>query len=470
MQLRHRLVLLAAGTVGVTVLLASVVCYFAMRAELRGQVDGALAEQARLIEQVAERQPGLPPPRQFRRDRLPEPEDPGDAIAVFQLLAPNGSVLTTTDPSLGLHPSSADRTVARRGAGRRLSDREAGELHLRVLTVGVGESGAVQLARSLRSADETLARLRYVLALLVLLGTLFAVVVARAFGRKVIEPVREIDDAAEHISATHDLTRRIAATGDDEVGRMAHRFNVMLDSLQASRDALAGSVTAQRQLVADASHELRTPITSLRTNIEHLLNVSDIEHEERRQILADIRQQAEELSELVAHIIELGRGDEPIVDLEEVHLDEIVSEAVDRIRRHAPPSQFRTDLEPTVVHGDPTRLARAVSNLLENAVKYGGDGGVHVTLREGLLAVRDRGPGVPDADKGHVFDRFYRGSTARNRPGSGLGLAIVQQTAKAHGGTVEIVDASGGGAEFRMRLPSARPATPASYPAPLTQL
>jgi two-component system sensor histidine kinase MprB len=449
-QLRHRLVLLAAGTVGLTVLLASIVCYLAMRAELRGQVDDALAKQAQTIQRAAQRSRGPRP-----HDRLPQPSDPGDARPVVQLIGPDGGLVTSTDPSLGLLPAAGDRAVAERGTGRRSSDREVGGVHLRTLTVGVGDRGGVQLARSLRGPDATLTRLRYVLALLVVLGTLFAVVVARAFARKVIEPVREIDDAAEHISATQDLTRRISATGDDEVGRMAQRFNAMLDTLQASRDALAGSVTAQRQLVADASHELRTPITSLRTNIELLLNVPDIDDEERHQILADVRRQAEELSELIAHIIELGRGDQPIVDFDQLHLDEVVTEVVERMRRHMPHLQLRTDLQPTRLDGDADRLARAVSNLLENAAKHGdAEAGIDVTLRDGVLTVRNHGPGVPDTDKAHVFDRFYRGSTARTRPGSGLGLAIVQQAAEAHGGTVDVVDA---GARFTLRLPGATP-------------
>jgi two-component system, OmpR family, sensor histidine kinase MprB len=297
-----------------------------------------------------------------------------------------------------------------------------------------------------------------VLALLILIGTLFAIVVARVFARKVIAPVREIDEAAEHISATQDLTRRISAVGDDEVGRMARRFNQMLDTLEASRDALAGSAAAQRQLVADASHELRTPITSLRTNIELLLTMPG-NHD--RQILEEVSAQAEELSELVAHIIELGRGEQPIVDFEHVYLDEIVLEAVERVRRHALHAQIHTMLEPTLLSGDAERLARAVSNLLENAVKYGHpEAGIEVALKHGVLTVRDHGPGVPDVDKPHVFDRFYRGTQSRHRAGSGLGLAIVQQAAAAHGGTVEIVDTHGGGAEFSLHLPSARPITP----------
>jgi two-component system sensor histidine kinase MprB len=439
-------VLLAAGTVTVTVALASVVCFLAMRAELLGQVDAALAEQARLVQRTARR---VPDRVNLPADRLPVPADPGDAIAIAQLITRNGRVRSGTRGALDLEATAAEREIARRGAGRHASDRTAGEVRVRTLTVGIGERGAVRLARSLRGPDATLARLRYVLVVLTVLGALFAVVVARAFARKVVAPVRELDAAAGHIGATHDLTRRISATGDDEVGRMARRFNEMLD-------ALAASVNAQRQLVADASHELRTPVTSLRTNIELLLDAPDLGAAEHRQILAEAGAQAEELSALIAHLLELGRDDEPMGEPEAVYLDEIVLGEIRRARRHAPDVELRPALEPTIVDGDPDRLARGVSNLLQNAVKYGDRAaGVDVTLRDGILIVRDYGPGVPDAEKAQVFDRFFRGAQARRHPGSGLGLAIVRQAATAHGGTVDVIDAPGGGAAFRLCLPTA---------------
>jgi two-component system, OmpR family, sensor histidine kinase MprB len=449
MRLRHRLVLLAAVTVGATVLLASVACYFAMQSAMRGQIDDALREQAGLIERVTAR--GIPDPP---AGELPSSDRPGAAGGMIQLLDRHGRVRSRSDEDITLTPTAADRQIAANGQGRHLSDREADGAHLRVLTFSGGREGAVQLARSLEDVDATLSRLRYVLAALWLLGTVFAVVIASIFARKVLQPVREIDEAAEHITATHDLTRRISTSRDDEVGRLARRFNTMLDSLQVSRDALAQSAAAQRQLVADASHELRTPVTSLRTNIEVLLEVDELEVAERHRMLADVREQAQELSTLITDVIELARGDQPIEERELVYLDEIVAEAVDRSRRHAPHVRFATALQASVVEGSAGRLARAATNLLDNAAKHTPPGGtVEVSLADGVLEVRDHGDGVPDADKAHVFDRFYRGASSRGRPGSGLGLAIVRQTAEAHGGTVEVADAPGGGAVFRLRTP-----------------
>jgi two-component system sensor histidine kinase MprB len=230
---------------------------------------------------------------------------------------------------------------------------------------------------------------------------------------------------------------------------MAARFNTMLDTLE-------GSVEAQKRLVADASHELRTPVTSLRTNIEVLLAGDDLPESARRRLLEDVREQTEELSGLITDVIELARGEVALSGTEDVRLDEIVSVTAGRVGRSYPDARFALDLEPTVVEGLPDRLARAVGNLLDNAAKYGPPGGVvEVTLRDGELAVRDHGPGVAAADAPFVFDRFYRGEGARGRHGSGLGLAIVRQVAESHGGSVRVAEAAGGGAEFRLALPSA---------------
>ena len=266
----------------------------------------------------------------------------------------------------------------------------------------------------------------------------------------------DLTAAAEHITQTEDLGRRIQVPGDDEVGRMAARFNTMLDTLEGSRRALDESVHAQRQLVADASHELRTPVTSLRTNIEVLLAGGELPEDDRRRLLEDVRAETEELGALITDVIELARGDEPLSGVEQVQLDALVAEAVARAQRRRSAVTFETDLEPTVVEGLPDRLGRAIANLLDNAAKYSPpEGGVvEVGLRDGELSVRDHGPGIPADDRPHVFDRFYRGATARGRPGSGLGLAIVRQVAETHGGTITAHEGAGGGSRFVLALPT----------------
>ncbi len=263
-----------------------------------------------------------------------------------------------------------------------------------------------------------------------------------------LRPVRRLTKAAEEIAATRDLTHRIAETRGDELGRLAGAFDSMLAALE-------NSVTAQRQLVADASHELRTPLASLRTNVEVLADIDRLPESMREEVTAGIIAQLEELTSLVADVVELARGDEPDVHLEDVSYERIVEHAVARARRHWPEVQFHLATSPVTVRAVPPRLDRAVNNLLDNAGKFSPPGGeVEVELlADGRLTVRDHGPGVPEDALPHVFERFYRSDEARALPGSGLGLAIVAQVAETHGGRVLLTNAPDGGAIAELWLP-----------------
>jgi two-component system sensor histidine kinase MprB len=230
----------------------------------------------------------------------------------------------------------------------------------------------------------------------------------------------------------------------------------MLGALDGTIRALDESARAQRQLVADASHELRTPVTSLRTNIEILQRSEDLAPAERTRLIADVVEQLEELSALVADLIELARDDQQVEPLEEVRLDILVAEAIEWAKLHSPSARFDVDLEETVISGVPSRIGRAVNNLLDNAVKFAGtDAPIEVRLHDGELAIRDHGPGIDPDDLPHIFDRFFRGSRSRALPGSGLGLAIVRQVAERHAGSVSAGPAPGGGTIVRLRVPLA---------------
>ena len=359
------------------------------------------------------------------------------------------------------------------GAGARgyFSDTHIGSDHLRVLTAalpGGTLARAIQIARSLNEVDHTLSNLRLILMLVALGGIAVAALLGSLVSRAAIAPVRRLTEATEHVAETQDLARRIPSRGGGELSRLAVSFNAMLDALEGSMRALDSSVRAQRRLVADASHELRTPITSLRANIEVLQQSPGLPERERERLLSDVVEQLEELTTLINDVIELARGEEPSPVREDVRFDLLVAETIERARLHAPRARIEEDLRETLLVGDPARLDRAVKNLLDNALKFGSsDAAIEVGLSDGELTVRDHGPGIAASEMPHIFDRFYRGPSARSLPGSGLGLAIVRQVAEAHGGSVSAETASGGGTLMRLRLPVAPVEGPAEQaPAP----
>jgi two-component system sensor histidine kinase MprB len=451
--LRRRIGLLTALAVGITVAVASVITFATVRSELRGQVDGALTRQANVVREVGTfLAPGTPLP-----GAVPLPPASVGAPSAVQVIGPDGSVRRLSRSNVAIPVLARDRRVARSGRGAYFSESRVGAAHLRVYTFPVGGGAALQIARTLNGVDDLLSRLRLVLGLLLLFGVVIGGLLGRLLASRAIQPIADLTDTVEHVQLTGDLSRRVPEPpSGDEVGRLARRFNAMLGRLQASHDELDASVDAQRRLVADVSHELRTPITSLRTNAEVLHQRPDIAPAERDAVLDDVISQADELGLLVADLIELARDGEPASfdDREEVRLDLLVQESVERIRRYVPHTRFTTTLEPCVIEGTPERLARAVNNLLDNAAKHGpAQGPVEVRVTsDGEVVVRDHGPGVPPDEAPLVFDRFWRSQSARGRPGSGLGLAIVRQVAEAHGGSVAVEDAPGGGALFRLSL------------------
>jgi two-component system sensor histidine kinase MprB len=218
-------------------------------------------------------------------------------------------------------------------------------------------------------------------------------------------------------------------------------------------DSLEGALRSQRQLVADASHELRTPLTSLRTNIDLLRQGTTLNERDRERLLRDITNELEELTTLVANIVELARGSQRDLHLQHVRLDEVTERVLERARTRFPQVEIALQAEPTIVWGDPDELDRAIWNLVENAAKWSNSGDrIELTVANGEAVVRDHGPGVPEVDRPFIFDRFYRSDAARSKPGSGLGLAIVRQIAESHGGRVDVAEAQGGGARFRLAL------------------
>jgi two-component system sensor histidine kinase MprB len=294
--------------------------------------------------------------------------------------------------------------------------------------------------------QHALSQIRFWILLVGGIGILVAAGLAALVATAALRPVRRLSTAAERVAATGNLSERVEITSKDELGSLAARFNAMLEALEVS-------VGKQRRLVADASHELRTPLTAVRTNVD-LLREGKLEQGEAHQALEEASAELSSLTTLVSDLVELARGEERVLRVEEVQLDDLVAAAVERAKSRAPEATFVTALSPTVVNADPVLVERAVGNLLDNAVKYSPLGApIEVTVRDGEVVVADHGPGVAEEDIARIFDRFYRAATARAKPGAGLGLAIVREAAEAHGGTAT-VESGAGGAKFFLKLPA----------------
>jgi two-component system sensor histidine kinase MprB len=312
-----------------------------------------------------------------------------------------------------------------------------------VLTLGTGPSGAVLVAQPLTEVEHELSRLLLILMLIGAGGVVLAALLGALVARTALAPIGRFTQRTESLTGNLDLSRRLEVEGRDELARLADSFNGTLDALERS-------VQAQRHLIADASHELRTPISSLRANIQVLGEGERLPAGELASLRRDIVEELDELTALVGDVVELARGASPGGALDDVRLDEVVQDAVQRARRRGD-VRFELRLEPTMVSGQADRIARAVSNLIDNARKWSPAGAsVEVSLLEGVLAVRDHGPGFKEGDLAFVFDRFYRADDARKRSGSGLGLAIVRQAAEACGGFAEAANAEDGGALLRV--------------------
>ncbi len=456
MLLRRKISIIAAASVALAVAIAVLASYFIVRGKLVGQVDTELTAQAQQVQAFGNHALGP-------RATLPENSANGGANAPYvQFVNKNGDRYLDQG-NLNLPASAQIRSVAAGTSNDLLQTVTVDGSELRIFVfrwTAQNNSGytfpiAVELARPLGPVLSILRSLRLILTLLFLAVVALAALLARMATRRVMRPLAEVTATAQLIGETDDLSRRIEVREADEVGQLATSFNEMLERLESSRAQLDASVTAQRQLVADASHELRTPVTSLRTNIEVLLSGAELDDEDRTRLLTDVVEQSEELSNLVSDLIEVARGDTPPTNVEDIRLDRLAEDAIDRARRNAPQVEFREQLSPVTVSGNPDRLSRAINNLLDNAALHAGHGGpVEVTVDQTGVTVRDHGDGIAETDLPHVFDRFYRGASSRSRQGSGLGLAIVSQVAAQHGGSVAVANAPDGGAEFTLVLPT----------------
>jgi two-component system sensor histidine kinase MprB len=448
-SLRRRIAMLVAVAVFGAVLLVSVGAWLVIHRELTEQTDATLRNEATAVGNAQIINPDMQ-----ARQLCP-------LVLTYQVVQNTGVVKKPCPQTVSLPVESIDIAVARGQSGMVLRDIDPAGTHLRMITYPYYSGGALQIAQNLDGQDEALHKFAVLLFAISIGGAVLAAALGVGIARAGLSPVRDLTAAAERIARTDDLaplTLSGYSADDDEVARLAGAFNIMLASLARSRQR-------QRQLIADAGHELRTPLTSMRTNLELLAREDPasgrvLPPDDRARLLADLTAQAEELSTLVGDLTAIAREDEPgPVGQEYVDLAEVARRAVARARRRAPQVTVVTDLHFSPVRGRPQLLERAVTNLLDNALKWTPAGAdVFVGLRDGALVVADQGPGIADEDLPHVFERFYRARSARELPGSGLGLAIVAQTVEEHGGTVSAEQIPEGGTLMRLTIPLAESA------------
>jgi len=445
MKLRTRIALIAAAAVAAAVILVSAVAYIAAGRELRSAIDKSLVERAIVVQQLVN-EPGAI----IGEDLAGRPAYGlfGGRGATFdtvyyEVTLPTGEVLVPEGQSLLPEPDPAEVHVR-----PILSDEWVDDIHLRMISFPSELLGVVQIARPLTEVDAALAGLAVTIFIFGALGVLLAAGVGLLVAKGALKPLDDLAGAAERVAETQDFTERIDIHTDDEVGRLATRFNDMLAALEDSR-------TQQQRLVRDAGHELRTPLTALRTNIELLGKMNDLSPEQRSELIAAADAEVKELSTLVGEVVDLASDRYSEGPIEDLMLDEVVEASVERASRRTA-IEFDVTVEPSPVQGRPAALSRAVDNLIENAVKWSPEGeGVTVTVADRTVTVRDHGPGIDEEDLRRIFDRFYRSSSARSMQGSGLGLSIVKQVVEAHGGTVFASNAPDGGAVVGFELPDA---------------
>ena len=402
MALRRRLTLLAAGAVGGRHRRSRPSsCYVAMRSELRDEVDEALRAQATVPAHADRRAtparaPGLPGARRPCAAPAPSGRQGADDPADGDVVRPLGGRRGAPGPTAGDRrsrpaPGSRVSTTARRG------------VHAARATSGDRGAGAVQLARSLTAVDDdaraAAARSCSRSSAPPRRGSPCSL--GRLVHARAIAPVATLTRGrGAHRRRTSDLTRRVQAAGEDEVGRLALELQHDARRLEA-RSGAPSSVTAQRRLVADASHELRTPMTSLRTNIEAARARASMPADERERAAADVATQIEELAALVGDLVELARdGEEPAASWRTCALDELVAEAVERARAPGARRRLRDHVEPCRACAraraprprgrQPARQRRQVQP---------GRGPIEVAVHGGEVQVRDHGPGIADEER-----------------------------------------------------------------------
>ena len=438
--LRTRLVAAAVASILAAVVVFAVVTVALVNHQLRASLDTALRERAQEVAQLAVSAPAV----------LSDPgalESPvsGRQISVEVLDARGRIVARSLNLGAVLLPEDRLARAAVRDGRTGVETIKLNGRPIRLYAAPIADAGgpasggAVLVASDTSDIAHTTSRLGGLVALSGAGVVLAAALAAAILTRRSLRPLRGLARAAGEIERTADPSRRLPeAPTPDEIGRLTGVLNRMLASLE---QAQAG----ERRFLADASHELRTPVTALLGNVDYATR-----HGAGPEILAELRHDAQRLARLVDALLALERAGAAAPATEFVALDQLAAAVV----AEQDPERVRLGrVDPVTVRGDEEALRRALSNLIENGFVHGPDGGavtVSLTRAEGRvrLSVADEGPGPDPAEHERLFERFWRGETAARRPGSGLGLSIVAAIAEHHGGAVTV-----DGATFTLELP-----------------
>lgn len=446
-SLRRRVALLASAVVLLSAVLMAGAAYFVVSRSMYNDVDTQLVARADGLTALA---------KLGRLSQGPEALVAGTVFSTtisIALVEPNGHAIMVGEVPFG----DPERDVANStNPPGKLNQSLRTTANHRVLARKLSDGSTLVLAQSLDRTDAVLSRLASVLFVVGGAGVAFAAIAGTAVARTGLRPVTRLTAAAERVARTQDLTP-IPVTGNDELARLTESFNTMLRALAESRDQ-------QARLVADAGHELKTPLTSLRTNLELLIASSEpgaptVPAADMVELRSDVMAQIEELSTLVGDLVDLARDDALEAVHQEVDMEEVIDSVLERVRRRRADIEFDIQTVPWFVFGEEHGLARAVLNVLDNAAKWSPPGrAVRVRLHpvgptSAELTVADAGPGIAPEDREMVFERFYRADATRSMPGSGLGLAIVRQVITRIGGSVSADVSEEGGALIRLHLP-----------------
>jgi signal transduction histidine kinase len=333
-------------------------------------------------------------------------------------------------------------------------------------------ASALFVATPLAPLESDLFRLKALLVAVVVGTTALCAGIGWFLAATAMRPVDRMTRAAHTIGSAADLSERVPVPRErDEIGRLALTFNEMLGRLQQA-------FATQRQFLADASHELRSPLTAIRANVETLRRGGDVDPAERDETLRVVESEVDRMGRLVDDLLSLARADagqEPVRT--RLSLDALLLEVYHQQRPLAGRVRLTLgEFEPVEIDGDADRLKQLLLNLVDNALRHTPAGGI-VTLdlihrgREAMIRVRDTGAGISPEHLPHIFERFYRIDSARSREagGTGLGLAISREITEAHGGRIEVESTVGVGSTFTVVLPTPHEPAPAAAPEPSGQ-